>query len=111
MATGRRCHRGLRRAAASKKASAAGVRPPVIFAVSYSFPMAVTRLWRVGKVRLFAPHFYQRQINQGGAAEPGAVVTQFPAAAPAVKGAGCTSDRRGYTRTLGKAAKCLSEAG
>ena len=49
--------------------------------------------------------------NQEGTAEPGAVATQFPAAAPAVKGAGCTPDKLSYTLTLGKAVKCLSEAG
>jgi len=48
--------------------------------------MFVNRGWRVGTVQLFAPYFVS--VKSGGAANPGAVVTQFPAAAPAVKGAG-----------------------
>jgi len=47
--------------------------------------MVVTRGWRVGKVRPFAPIF--ASAKSGGSS--GAVVAQFLVASPAVKGAGC----------------------
>ena len=89
------CTRFLRRAAAST-AFAAGARPPVMLCCQLLIPH-VRHPWSVCKEGTAIYSSFLSASNQGGAAEPGAVVTQFRAAAPAVKGAGCTPDRRGYT--------------
>ena len=74
---------------------AAGAHPPVMLRCNLLIPHV--RHPRVAcREGAICSSFLSASI-QGGAAEPGAVATQFPAAAPAVKGAGYTPDRRGYT--------------
>ena len=74
---------------------AAGAHPPVMLRCNLLIPHV--RHPRVAcREGAICSSFLSASIH-GGAAEPGAVATQFPAAAPAVKGAGYTPDRRGYT--------------